>query len=44
MDLPRFGEAELVGDGGKDLDDGEGSFSFGGKFWVSDGTFEVSGF
>ena len=44
MDLPRFGESELVGDGGEDFDDREGSFSFGGELGVCDGAFEVSGF
>ena len=44
MDFPCFGEMELIHDGGEDFDNREGSFSFGGEFWVGDGTFEVSGF
>ena len=44
VDLPCFGESELVGDGGEDFDNCEGSFTFGGKFGVCDGAFEISGF
>ena len=44
MDLPRFGESELVCDGREDFDDREGSFTFGGEFRVGDGAFEVPGF
>ena len=44
MDLPHFGEAELVCDGGEDFDDHEGSFMFGGEFGVCNGVFEVPGF
>ena len=43
MDLPRFGEAELVCDGREDFDNREGSFTFGGELGVCDGSFEVSG-
>ena len=32
---------ELVGDQREDFGDCEGSFSFGGKFWVDDGVFYV---
>ena len=44
VNLPRFGEVELIYDGREDLDDCEGSFSFGGKLWVGDRVFEISGF
>ena len=44
MDLPRFGKSELVCDEGEDFDDREGSFTFWGKFWVCDGSLEVSSF
>ena len=44
VDLPRFGESELVCDGGEDFDDREGSFTFRGELWVGNGVFEVSGF
>ena len=44
MDLPRFGEAELIGDGGEGLDNCEGSFSFQGELQVCDGSLEISGF
>ena len=44
VDFPCFRESELVGDGGEDFDNCEGSFTFGGKLWVCDGAFEVSGF
>ena len=43
MDFPRFGEAELICDGGEDFDDCEGSFSFGGELGVGDGPFKISG-
>ena len=43
MDLPRFEEAELICDGGEDLDNCEGSLSLQGKLWVGNGAFEVSG-
>ena len=43
MDFPRFGEAELIGDEGEDFDDCKRSFTFGGKFWVGDGAFQVPG-
>ena len=39
VDTPRFGESELVDDGGKDLGDGEGSFAFRGEFWISNRAF-----
>ena len=44
MDLPRFRESELIGDGGKDFDNREGSFTFRGEFGVGNGAFEISGF
>ena len=44
MDLPYPQEAELVSDGGENLDYYEGSFTFQGKFGVDDGAFEISGF
>ena len=44
VNLPCFGETQLVGDQGQDLDNCEGSFIFWGEFWVSNGAFEVSGF
>ena len=44
MDFPHFGESELVCDGGEDFDDREESFTFGGEFWVCDGSLEISGF
>ena len=44
MNFPRFWEAELIRDGREDFDYREGSFSFGGEFWVCDGSFEISGF
>ena len=44
MDLPRFGEAELIRDWGEDFDDCERSFMFGGEPGVCDGTLEISGF
>ena len=44
MDLPRFGEAQLICDGGEDFDNREGSFMFGGELGVCDGAFEISGF
>ena len=43
MDFPHFREVELICDRREDLDDCEGSFSFGGKLWVGDGSFEISG-
>ena len=43
MDLPHFGEAELVCNGGENFDNHEGSFIFGGELWIGNGTFEVSG-
>jgi len=39
VDAPRFRESELVYDGGEDLGDGEGAFTFRGEFWVSDRAF-----
>ena len=44
MNLPCFGEAELVRDRREDFDDCEGSFTFGGELWICNGAFEVSGF
>ena len=44
MNLPRFGESELVRDGGEYFDDREGSFTFRGEFRVCDGAFEIPGF
>ena len=44
IDLPCFQEAQLIGDGGQDLNNSEGSILFRGEFWVGDGVFEVSGF
>ena len=44
MNLPHLWEAELICDGGEDLDNGEGSFSFEGQLGVGNGAFEVSGF
>ena len=43
MDLPHFGEAELICDRGEDFDDREGSFTFWGELWVGDRSFEVPG-
>jgi len=44
VDMPRFGELELVDDGGEDFGDGEGTFTFWGEFWVSDRAFQIPGF
>ena len=44
VDFPCFRESELVGDGGEDFDNREGSFTFWGELWVGDGSFEISGF
>ena len=44
VDFPRFGEAELVSNGGEDFDDCEGSFMFWGELWVCNRTLEISGF
>ena len=33
----------MVGGWGKNFDDYEGSFSFGGEFWVGNGAFQVLG-
>ena len=44
MDLLRFWEAQLIGDGGEDLDNCEGSFMFQGEFGIGNGAFEISGF
>ena len=44
VDLPHFGEVELVCDGGENLDNHEGSFTFQGKFEVGNGAFQVSDF
>ena len=44
MDLPCFGELQLICDGGEDFDNCEGSFTFWGKLEVGNGAFEVSGF
>ena len=39
MDLSCLGEAELICDQRKDLDNHEGSFMFWSKFQVGDGSF-----
>ena len=39
MNFPHFGELELVSDQGEDLDNGEGSFSFGCELQVGDRMF-----
>ena len=39
MDLPHFGEMELVCDGGENLDYCKRSFSFWGEFWIGNGVF-----
>ena len=44
MDLPHFGEAELIHDWREDFDDSEESFLFESKLWICDRSFEVSGF
>ena len=44
MNLPCFGEAELVCNRGENFDDRERSFTFGGELGVCNGSFEVSGF
>jgi len=44
VDTPSLWESELVDDGGEDFCDGEGAFMFWGKFRISDGSFEISGF
>jgi len=36
VDMPRFWKSELVDNGGEDFGDGEGTFAFWSKFWVSD--------
>ena len=44
MDLPCFGEAELICDGGEDFDDCEESFTFWCEFGVRNRSLQVSGF
>ena len=44
MDLPCFGEAELIRDQGKEFNYCEGSFTFWSEFWIGDGAFQVPGF
>ena len=44
VNLPCFGEVELVYDGGEDFDNSEESFLLQSKLQVSNGTFEISGF
>ena len=44
MDLPCSREVQLVSDGGEDLDNCEGSFTFWGELWVGNGVFQVFGF
>ena len=44
MDLPCFGEAELVYDRGEDFDYCEGSLMFWSKFGAGDRVFKVSDF
>ena len=44
IDLPHFGEVELVCDQRLNFDNCEGSFMFQGKFGVCDRLLEISGF
>ena len=43
VDFPCFGEAQLIGDGGEDLDNCKRSFTFRGELWVCDRMLEISG-
>ena len=44
MDLPHFGEAELVCNWRQGLDNSEGSLSFQGELWIGNRSFEIPGF
>ena len=44
VDLPCFGESELICDRGEDFDDCEGSFMLWSELGVGNGAFEISGF
>jgi len=44
VDTPCFWKLELVDNGGKNLSNGEGAFSFWSELWVISGAFEISGF